>query len=1369
MTRGTESIPSFLIDEPCKALVQIAFDVAGAVRLDRDTRENFPPSSSISSPARQHVLGSDDARRREAEFSASSDPRPPALTGHSRRRARVRGFSASARAVLPAAFGPGEALVECEGEEKPAVRARIMRASFFQGRVVGKEKRGRAESTDEWDARVAEVDALRDSSLGCLPRSIFADVVSRLDGPDVARLGMTCRAARAYCSRPAIWRALARAQEPPALVREDLVNRDFSWKQLYAWRRHVLWHRARGVNRIAVADAARVLTCDPIEGGGRVRVAYEAPSPQPLAPNLLAWSPDASMLVVAQESAEGCRLVLSAPTACVRPKSRGLRYFGGDRRRIVGDGRRAVEPKFDGYGSEDATMGDEDSTAAAGHGLGTASRTRARCVYGTNGTKNARGVFGGGDSGGGWADAPDDEDDSVDANKAKEPRVCPRGIGIVAPRRVRSHKLPAMNSVHLPLQNPVFAAFTACGTRLLLMNVRRHSEEFALHELDLTVAMGSLYGATPGAVCANGSNAAKNHRAAAGTKRRRGTFERGTFEAEHSNDVRGVGPDGWLSADARETLTLVESGRELSFSPGPRTRDVLSLVNGAGVGKISPANLRAWSGLDECTTHPVAGGRLGCARLDRALEFSNLDEKGLDEKGLDETVPSEGSFELDGDELEEERDRDAPRKTHPAWRAGAGGASTGAVGGGVADPAQLAAAAAAASDDDEGDTYEVSSAPESLWWRRGVDAFRGGYSAGVETLRSAAARLARSLLPGRAIGGDPTRGRRRRGGSVWGGGRGEREEAARRRAAEVERRSRSGGRTIKRARLTGRPVAGAVGGGGGDRWAPLVGGFSRLGKAKKGSVPSLRSGYVNPFASVIPSVRRARPSDVVSFRRDRLHETSLPGLAHIVQWVRPARRVRSVRGSNPVGDSGKEKDEDKDEANFDGSGPGDGHWLVPVSFPDAMPRAVHLALLPAIPTPGPDEIRGSAKHRRESARLALLGLSDPSARSVGARIERAVERSAQIARSLFSKDHHPGLEDACVVELSPPAAYNELHVVVSTVAAAAPGGKIVCWADDGALWARRIRVDSGHPDPKNVLGVPGEGSGNRTWDRATRVLDLRRCGFGADAGLRIDDEGSVAPNPVLHQVCAMQWSASGTRLLVLMACHFTTTSHVFPMHQWMVWDPPATWLESRTENLSRLEDPCASCSASEDPIRRRARSFEVYEESLAGDFCCSHGRDRYRCEECGGGGLGEDPETIASRLDSQVEANGGGAKVDPGRVLGVITRGRWHVPTKTFVQDVLPIFEQYSQTHSLWNPDEDRVCYPVRGDGTQPAAGVGGDHVAVARFPRMPIVHRLASAGGGAGANVRQVGEHNALPFKHAFADSAVVVCEGSFCVWSPC
>ena len=1230
-----------------------------------------------------------------------------------------------------------------------------MRASFFRSRVVGKEKKGRgkgrAESTDEWDARVAEVDALRDSSLGCLPRSIFADVVSRLDGPDVARLGMTCRAARTYCSRPAIWRALARAQEPPALVREDLVNRDFTWKQLYAWRRHVLWHRARGVDRIAVADHARVLTCDPLEGGGRVRVAHEASSPQPLAPNLLAWSPDASMLVVAQESAEGCRLVLSAPTACLRPKRSNR--FGGDRRRIDRRRRAGLDPnpnprgtghdEGDGYGSEDATMGDEDSTAAAGHGLGTAR------LAGTNGGA----VLGGGDSGDGGVDAPraDDEDDSVDANKAKEPRgTYPRGI--VAPDgRVRSHKLPAMNSVHVPLQNPVFAAFAACGTRLLLMNVRRHGEEFALHELDLTVAMASLHGATPGAAGARGLKfLAKNRRAlAAGTKRRRGDSAAGDDDDDDDDDaaanVRGVGPDGWLSADARETLTLVESGRELSFSPGPSTRDVLSLANGAVVGKISPANLRAWSGLDECTTHPVAGGRLGCARLARALE-QDEDLRNENLRKEDETS-SEGSFELDGDELEDERDRAAARKTHPAWRAGAGGVG-GASTGAVADPL-AAAAAAAASDDDEGGLHEVSSAPESLWWRRSVDAFRGGYSAGVETLRSAAARLARSLLPAAIV--DPgRRGGRRRGGSVR-GGRGEREEAARRRAAEVERRSRSGGRAIKRARLTGRAAAAAgAAAGGGDRWA--VGGFSRLGKAKKGSGPSASGGFVNPFACAIPSVRRARPSDVVTFRRDRMHETSLPGLAHIVQWVRPARRIRRVRGSNPVAGGGE------DDSNHHERPGGDGHWLVPVSFPDAMPRAVHLALLPAIPTPGPDEVRGTDAQRRESARLALLGLADPSTRSAASRVAAAVDRSGVAARSLFSKDHGR-LEDACVVELAPPAAYNELHVVVSTVAAAAPGGKIVCWADDGALWATRAVDD---PD------------GNRTWDRATRVLDLRRCGFGADAGLRIDDEGSVAPNPVLHQVCAMQWSASGTRLLALVACHFTTSSHVFPMHQWMVWDPPATWLGA--SDLSRLEDPSAAshgdgCFAANTGVARAplvcrcvSRSFEA---SLAGGFRCSHGRDRYRCEECGGGGVGEDvlpPETLES-IRARVDETGG---FDPDEVLGVITRGRWHVPTKTFVQDVLPIFEQYSQTHSLWNPDEDRVCYPVRSDGSDQGAGIGGgDHVWMARFPRMPIVHRLASVG--AGRSVRQVGEHNALPFKHAFADSAVVVCEGSFCVWSPC
>ena len=520
-----------------------------------------------------------------------------------------------------------------------------------------------------------------------------------------------------------------------------------------------------------------------------------------------------------------------------------------------------------------------------------------------------------------------------------------------------------------------------------------------------------------------------------------------------------------------------------------------------------------------------------------------------------------------------------------------------------------------------------------------MDLARGGYVAGIETLRNAATWAARSLLwslisdtegAGDASGG----GRWRR--------RSERERAVARRTAEMERRSRTGERAIKRARLREVvPTRGAVG--------------SRLGKLKKGS-----GDFQNPFVGVIPATRRCQPSHAVGFREDKLHEASLPGLAHIVQWVKPARGAEGV----PSDDHG--------------------HWLVPVSFPDAMPRAVHLALVPAHSTPGPEEVRGTDAERAEAARLALLGLSDPSRRDVAARVADAVQRSTTRAKESFKAS--PRLEDQIIVELAPPAVYNELHAVVPTVAAAAPGGRFVCWADDGALWSRR-----------SVNGADGV----RTWDRAVRVLDLRRCGFGADAGLEIE-EGSVAPNPVLHQVQAMQWSASGRRLLVLMACHFTTASHVFPMHQWMVWDPPATW----------LEDNGGGDSSSEEDEEK-------------------DGEEEMNSDEMGG-----------------------------------ITRGRWHVPSKVFVQDCLPIFEQYSQTHSLWNPDEDCVCYPVSGGVFGAAATAdGGDQIEVARFPRLTAKCRRE----GHARDVRQVGEHMALPFVHTTALQAVVVCEGSFCVWSPC
>jgi hypothetical protein len=1082
-----------------------------------------------------------------------------------------------------------------------------MRASFL--RVMGKEKRGR-ESTDERAAN--EGDALRESQLGCLPKHIFADVVSRLDGADVARLGATCRAARALCSRPSIWRALARAQEPPALVREDLVNRDFTWKQLYAWRRHVLAHRARGVNRIAVADSARVLTCDPVEGGGRIMVAHEAASPQPLHPNLLTWSPGGEMLAVAQESAEGCRLILSAPPVALRPARR--------RNQIVNQRIEETAP----HGGM-SSMGDDDSTAAAGHGLIAAHRGDRRTDRTTRLNDDESSIDQDDDS--------TDDDGSVDFLASHNLRL------LHGPPRVRTHKRPAMNSVHLPLQNPIFASFGACGTRLLLMNARRQGEEFALHELDLAVAVASLYGAPPGAGVSIDTQAQGRNTQGRGTKRPRLAE---STRGENDTAVRGVGPGGWLSADAKETLTLVQSGRELSFSHGPHTRDVVSVVDGAGVTRIAPV-VRTWSGLNDSSTCPVVGGRASANLMAQAFKTVVSDHEAFERSfhhsserliSYVEGLESDDTFDVH-DALEEARrafktrdvsdqvpTTDSIHSRHPAWRIGGDGVP-GAHGG---DPLS------------DNRLDEVSSNPESLWWRRSVDLARGGYVAGIETLRNAATWAARSLLWSLIDtegAGDASGGRRRR-------RRSERERAVARRTAEMERRSRTGERAIKRARLRDVvPTRGAVG--------------SRLGKLKKGS-----GDFQNPFVGVIPASRRAQPSHAVGFREDKLHEASLPGLAHIVQWVKPARGAEGV----PSDDHG--------------------HWLVPVSFPDAMPRAVHLALVPAHSTPGPEEVRGTDAERAEAARLALLGLSDPSRRDVAARVADAVQRSTTRAKESFKASST--LEDQIIVELAPPAVYNELHAVVPTVAAAAPGGRFVCWADDGAMWSRR-----------SVNGPDGV----RTWDRAVRVLDLRRCGFGADAGLEIE-EGSVAPNPVLHQVQAMQWSASGRRLLVLMACHFTTASHVFPMHQWMVWDPPATW----------LEDNGGGDSSSEEDEEK-------------------DGEEEMNSDEMGG-----------------------------------ITRGRWHVPSKVFVQDCLPIFEQYSQTHSLWNPDEDCVCYPVSGGVFGAAATAdGGDQIEMARFPRLTAKCRRE----GHARDVRQVGEHMALPFVHTTALQAVVVCEGSFCVWSPC
>ena len=181
-------------------------------------------------------------------------------------------------------------------------------------------------------------------------------------------------------------------------------------------------------------------------------------------------------------------------------------------------------------------------------------------------------------------------------------------------------------------------------------------------------------------------------------------------------------------------LTLVQSGRELSFSHGPHTRDVVSLVDGAGVTRIAPV-VRTWSGLDDRSMDPMVGGRASANRL--ALTFKKItsdDDAAF--KRVERTISyvegleSDDTFDINDAVEAGVPFTDPIHSRHPAWRIGGDGVS-GAHGG---DPLS------------DNRLDEVSSNPESLWWRRSVDLARGGYVAGIETLRNAATWAARSLL-----------------------------------------------------------------------------------------------------------------------------------------------------------------------------------------------------------------------------------------------------------------------------------------------------------------------------------------------------------------------------------------------------------------------------------------------------------------------------------------------------------------------------------------------------------------------------------------------------------------------------------------------
>ena len=485
------------------------------------------------------------------------------------------------------------------------------------------------------------------------------------------------------------------------------------------------------------------------------------------------------------------------------------------------------------------------------------------------------------------------------------------------------------------------------------------------------------------------------------------------------------------------------------------------------------------------------------------------------------------------------------------------------------------------------------------------------------------------------------------------------------------------GRAIKRVRLTHRRARGSADPSSRDD-SGGVGRETVTGRAgETGPVPSRRRVRLE---SPEP-VTAADAADAGAARHDTLHDAQVKGLLHIVQWIKPAappppgaaRNER--RAARPAPDPNP-----------------DGFWLVPASFAGAVPPTTHLALLPASATPGPAEMRGTPAERAEAKRRVLLGLAVPdrlagalagcsadfASKYAGAAAAAAAVTADDAARAFDAS----ALRSRVACELAPPTTYQDLHAVVPTVASASPGGRVVCWSDDAALWARR--------------------AGGGVWKhKPLAVIDLQTCGFAADA-VASDapppaHADAVGGTPMLHHVAAMQWSASGRRLLVLLVAHIATAQHVVAKYRWLVWDPPSAWLRA--------------------------------ERGAPGD---------------------------AAGPEDAFEDD-----------IGVITMGRWHVPSASFTNDCLSIFEQYTQTNSMWNPNEDAVAYPVRRDAAAGEDGVAADEIEIQHFPQTRARRRASDDLNTVG--IRQTADPaRCLPFAIAPAPAPVVVCEGSFCVWSP-
>jgi hypothetical protein len=1023
--------------------------------------------------------------------------------------------------------------------------------------------------------------------LATLPKAVIADIIALLDGPSVAKLGMTCRRMSDTTRPSGIWRALARAQEPhSSLVREDLVTRDFTWRHLYAWRRHVLRHCDGGVDRVAVADQKRVLTCDPVAGGGRSYVVHETPSPNTLVPSLLTWSPRGELLAVVQDAPEGCKVLLAAPPVTLRERNLFKR-------------KEAPDDAFFHRAGGAERMGDEDSTAA-----GYCVNASAFEIENPDFSEDGESVEGGAGARGTLfpyenLGAKDDDDAGATRRRATANESRPLRRSVL--RRKNVSRLASLNELTLPVSNPVFLAFAPCGTRLAVMSVQRRGREIALHELDCAVALFALYG--------NANAAVRNDRA-------------------------------HFSTEAREAVRLLKASRELSFCYGPRTRDVLALLDGARVARLAPKPLRAAPAEEEDTA--LLGLSAGEGRF--------RDDSPTTSVGTRPQVSGRGGVRR---WLFPERARNAREEKA---KSGAGGKRRRDAPGGFDNEfgPEL-----------EGDEREVSSAANSLWWRVTTDLAHDRYRAGAEKLSRGLSWCAAAVFGQSAGAGGSRGGRRRRdrpGPSLWPFG--------------------GDGRAIKRARLTHRRARGG-------QTDPS----SRDdGRGSGGEMVMGCDGQTGP----VPSRRRVRvedPEPVTSAdaetvagaaRHDALHDAQVEGLLHIVQWIKPAAPPPPGSGSD-----GKRKQ----AAPSPDPNP-DGFWLVPASFADAVPPSTHLALLPARATPGPAELRGTSEERAEAKRRVMLGLDVPdrlagALAGCSADFASRYDDAAAVAAAVAARDARRAfdasrLRSRVACELAPPTTYQELHAVVPVVASAAPGGGIVCWSDDVALWARRAT------GAERKFGVTN--SAEKTKPMA--VIDLQTCGFGADA---VSSDASppahadaVGGNPVLHHVAAMQWSASGQRLLVLLVVHIATAAHVVAKYRWLVWDPPREWLE---------EEP----------------------------------------------GVDEDSDTV-----------------------GVITMGRWHVPSASFTNDCLSIFEQYTQTNSMWNPNENAVAYPVRRDAAAGEDGVAADEIEIQHFPQTHLWRRPSRDDLNAIGIRQTLDPSRCLPFAVAPSPAPIVVCEGSFCAWSP-